>query len=166
MSHLEALISEYLDWQGFLVRRNLKVGRLAHGGWEMELDIIGFHPGTRELVHYEPSLDALSWDKREARYLKKFEAGRKYIFSDVFPWLPPTTSLRQIAVFTSHPPGRDAIAGGEIMSVDEFMAMVRAKVIACGPMVRNAIPEQYQLLRTLQLSHVGYMRAIQGGTEP
>ena len=35
---------------------------------------------------------------------------------------------------------------------------IRAAVLACGPMSRNAIPEQYPLLRTLQLSHVGYHR--------
>ena len=46
MSHLESLIVEYLDWQGYLVRRNTKVGRLKHGGWEMELDVIGFNPHT------------------------------------------------------------------------------------------------------------------------
>lgn len=70
MSHLESLVAEYLEWQGYLVRRNTKVGRLAHGGWEMELDIVGYHPKTQKLVHYEPSIDALSWDKREARYVK------------------------------------------------------------------------------------------------
>ncbi len=84
MSHLESLIAEYLDWQGFIVKTNIKVGRLKHGGWEMELDILGYHPRSGALVHYEPSIDALSWEKREARYKKKFAAGRNYIFSDVF----------------------------------------------------------------------------------
>jgi hypothetical protein len=62
MSHLETLVAEYLEWQGYLIRRNTKVGRLKHGGWEMELDIVGYHPKSLELVHYEPSIDALSWD--------------------------------------------------------------------------------------------------------
>jgi hypothetical protein len=160
MTHLESLISEYLEWQGFLIRRNTKVGRLGHGGWEMELDVVGFHPRTGDLVHYEPSIDALSWDKREARYKKKFEAGRKYIVKDLFSWLPPATKLQQIAVFISHPNGRDTIAGSRIVSVDELVAEIRAKVAECGPMIRNAIPEQYPLLRTIQMSHVGYSRAI------
>jgi len=93
-SHLESLIHEYLEWQGYLVRRNLKVGRLSHGGWEMELDLIGYHPTTQDLVHYEPSLDALSWEKREARYNKKFNAARKYLFTEVFSWLPPEVALQ------------------------------------------------------------------------
>src|SRR4051794_26564469 len=99
MSHLESLIAEYLDWQGYIVKRNLKVGRLAHGGWQMELDIVAYHPHTRDLVHYEPSIDAHSWDIREARYRKKFESGRTFILTEVFSWLPPSSSIRQIAVF-------------------------------------------------------------------
>jgi hypothetical protein len=126
----------------------------------MELDIVGYQPKSGSLVHYEPSIDAVSWERREARYKKKFGAGRKYIFSDIFPWLPSSTPLKQVAVFINHPRGRDTIAGGAIVSVDEFMAEVRAKVVACGIMSSNAIPEQYPLLRTLQLSHVGYFRAV------
>src|SRR5713226_9215043 len=99
MSHLETLIAEYLDWQGYLVMRNKKVGRLRHGGWEMELDIVGYHPKTGDLVHYEPSIDAIGWDKRKARYKKKFDAGHKYIFKELFPWLDPSTEIHQFAVF-------------------------------------------------------------------
>ena len=159
-THLESLIYEYLDWQGYLIRRNIKVGKLAHGGWEMELDLIGYHHQSGDLVHYEPSIDALSWSKREERYKKKFGAGRKYILKAVFPWLDPETPLRQIAVFVTHPKGRDEISGGIIKSIDELMAEVRSKVTACGIMATGAIPEQYPLLRTLQLSHVGYYRVL------
>ena len=161
MSHLESLIAEYLDWQGYLIKRNTKVGRRDRGGWEGELDVVGFHPKSGKLVHYEPSLDAQGWDERESRYKKKFEAGRKYIFKDLFTWLPPSTQLRQIAVFYNHPRGRDKIAGGDIMSIDELMAEIKTKIAACGPMMRNAIPERYPLLRTIQLLHNGYHRVIE-----
>lgn len=160
MSHLESLIAEYLDWRGYLVRRNVKVGRLKHGGWEMELDVIGYSPFSGHIVHYEPSVDALSWERREERYKKKFAAGRAHIFKAVYPWLPPDTPLHQFAVFPVHPKGRDHIAGGSIISIDELAAEIRAAVSSAGPMARSAIPEQYPLLRTLQLSHVGYHRAI------
>lgn len=160
MSHLESLIVEYLDWQGYLVRRNTKVGRLKHGGWEMELDVIGYHPREMDLVHYEPSVDAHTWEMREARYEKKFAAARRLVFSEVFSWLPPETSMRQIAVFPSHPKGRDSIAGGQILSIDELVAEIRAKVMMCGVARSNAISENYPLLRVLQLSHCGYNRAL------
>lgn len=156
MSHLESLIAEYLEWDGFLIKKNTKVGRLSHGGWEMELDVVGFNPQSGALVHYEPSLDANSWKKREERYKKKFRLGRKYIFKELFPWLPKGTNLVQIAVFSSHPIGRDTIGGGLIKSIDEVVADIKSKVIRCGPLRSNAIPEQYSLLRTIQLSHVGF----------
>ena len=159
MSHLEALIVEYLDWQGYLVRRNTKVGRLGHGGWEMELDVVGYHPAHQDLVHYEPSVDAHSWSMQEERYKKKFEAGRKYIRQHLFAWLPESTQLRQIAIFPAHPKDRHEIAGGSIQSIDELVAEIRAKVIAQGLANKNAISENYPLLRTLQLSHCGYNKA-------
>lgn len=159
-SHLETLIHEYLEWRGYLVRRNVKVGRLAHGGWAMELDLVGYHPKTTDLVHYEPSIDALSWSKREARYKKKFEAGRKYLFTEVFAWLPPSTPLKQIAVFINHPKSRHTIAGGSIVSVDELMAEIRTEVTKYGVMSKKAVPELYPLLRTVQLTHKGYFRAL------
>jgi hypothetical protein len=84
LSHLENLIAEYYDWSGYLIKRNIKVGRLSHGGWEMELDIVAFGPHTNHLVHLEPSIDANSWKIREQRFSKKFNSSVKYIFSEVF----------------------------------------------------------------------------------
>ena len=126
----------------------------------MEIDIVAYHPRSKLLLHCEPSIDALAWHKRETRYKKKFEAGRKYIFKDIFPWLEPTIHLRQVAVFINHPKKRDTIAGGEILSIDEVMAEIRDKVLASGKMYSNAIPEQFPLLRTLQLSHSGYFGVV------
>lgn len=159
-THLESLIYEYLDWQGYLVKRNIKVGRRTQGGWEMELDVIGYHPETGQLLHYEPSLDALDWETRERRFRKKFEAGRKYICRAVFPRLDDDTPITQIAVLITHPKRRHFIAGARIQSVDELMLEIRDRIKKEKPMASAAIPEQYPLLRTLQLSHVGYYRAL------
>jgi len=38
---------------------------------------------------------------------------------------------------------------------------LKSRVVERGPMIRNAIPEQYPLLRTIQMTHAGYCRAIQ-----
>ena len=160
MSHLEDLIAEYYDWEGYLIKRNVKVGRLAHGGWEMELDVIAFHLQSRHLIHIEPSIDAHSWSMREKRFRKKFDAAKKYIFTEVFTWLDPATEVEQMAVLISHPRNRDMLAGGKIISVDELMAKIRHKVIERGLVSKQAIPEQYPLLRTLQLSHNGYYRVL------
>jgi len=160
MSHLENLIAEFYDWKGYLVKRNVKVGRLLHGGWEMEIDVVAYHPHTKHLVHIEPSIDGHSWKTREQRFIKKFGSGEKYLFKEVFTWLDPTTMVDRIAILVSHPPGRDFLAGAKIISIDEFMSKVRTEVIACGSAATNAIPEQYPLLRTLQFSHNGYNRVL------
>jgi hypothetical protein len=94
MSHLEELLAEYYEWLGHVVKCNAQVGKLAHGGWEMELDVVAYEPRANHLLHLEPSLDADSWEKREKRFVKKFQAGQKYILRDLFPWLPPTTPLK------------------------------------------------------------------------
>jgi hypothetical protein len=111
MNHLESLVSEYLEWQGYLIRRNTKVGRLAHGGWAMELDVVGYNPHNSHLVHYEPSLDAYPWDKREKRFKSKFENGRKYILTELFNWLPSDTSIEQIAICPNRSKDRSTSCG-------------------------------------------------------
>lgn len=40
------------------------------------------------------------------------------------------------------------------------MAEIRTEVLKRGIMSKNAIPEIYPLLRTIQLSHSGYHRAV------
>ena len=159
-SHLEQLISEYLEWKGFLIKRNIKVGRLAHGGWKMELDIVGYHPSDNRLVHYEPSIDALPWEQRAARYEKKFQAGREYIEAELFKWIKGTPKLEQFAVFISHPQNRHEIASGKILSIDELMKEIKAEVLKKGIMGKNAISESYPLLRTIQMALSGYYRVL------
>jgi hypothetical protein len=157
MSHLEDLLCEYYEWQGYIVRRNVKVGRLNHGGWEGELDVVAYHPTTGDLLHLEPSIDALSWDKREAIFAKKFAVGRKYIFTDVFPWLDESLELSQIAVLTSGA-SRKELAGGEVITIDELASEIRVRIKEEGKMSSRAIPEQFHLLRTIQLITSGYYR--------
>ncbi len=161
MAHLEDLLVEYYDWRGYVVKRNIKVGRLPHGGWSMELDVLAHHPHSGHLVHLEPSLDAHTWERREARFSKKFAAARKYIFTEVFTWLDNDTPIDQVAMLVSHPKNRDTLAGARIQSVDEFMAEVCSTIRAEGKVSKRAIPEQYPRLRTLQLALNGYYRPQQ-----
>ncbi len=126
----------------------------------MELDVIAFDPHTGHLIHLEPSIDAHSWATREERFAKKFTSARKYIISEIFTWLDSNIEIEQVAVLISHPKGRDFLAGAKIVSIDELLAEIREKVVACGIVAKNAIPEQYPLLKTLQLSHNGYYKAL------
>ena len=122
MSHLEELLAEYYQWRGHVVKCNALVGKRERGGWEMELDVVAYNPQTTTILHMELSLDAQSWTKREERFVKKFEAGRKYILKDLFPWLPPTTPIVQRAILVSAAEHRRTLAGAEVRSVDEVIA--------------------------------------------
>lgn len=157
MTHLEQLIAEFYDWQGYTIKRNIKVGKRPKGGWEMELDVVAYHPTLNKLLHVEASLDAQSWAMREQRYIKKFTLGEKYILSEVFTWLPPGTTIERIAIFPQIA-GRDSLAGARLRSIDDFMLEIKTAVLSGRVMAKNAIPEQYPLLRTIQLAIVGYYR--------
>lgn len=158
MNHLEKLIRQYYEWRGYLVRGNVKVGRLAHGGWAGELDIVAYHPSTGHLVHIEPSLDALPWARREARFKKKFEMGRKFIHKEIFPWLGPQTSIEQLAVLATG--ARRYLGGGKVISVDEMMKEIKEHVAKLGIMAKSAIPQEYDLLRSVQMAICGYYRVV------
>ena len=149
-NHLESLVAEWYELRGYFVLRNVHVGKLPKGGYKAELDVVGFHPGQRSLVQIEPSLDADSWEKREARYLRKFEAGRKYI-RGLFPGMAVPEEIDQIALFVYGGKSHERIAGGRVVSIRAFMeeiwAGIRHRKVASA-----AIPERFPLLRTLQFA--------------
>ena len=158
MNHLEKLIRQYYEWKEYLVKGNVKVGRLSHGGWAGELDVVAYNPQRKHLVHLEPSIDAHSWEKREERFEKKFRLGRKYIYRDVFPWLSDDTPIEQIAVLVTS--RRKTLAGGKVISIDELMKVMKEEIENEGVMRKNAIPEEYDLLRTLQMALNGYQKKM------
>jgi hypothetical protein len=165
MSHLEELLAEYHQWLGHVVICGAKVGKLLKGGWKMELDVVTYDPQQSTIHHLEPSLDAQSWTKREERFKKKFDAGREYILKDLFPWLPPTTPIKQQAILISAA-GHHMLAGAEVRSVDEIVAEIKNAVSCKGVASRAAISEHYPLLRTIQLVICGYYRLADSGTIP
>lgn len=122
----------------------------------MELDVIAYDAKESKITHLEPSLDAFVWAKREARFAKKFEAGRKYILSHVFPGIPSDVKIEQIAILTSAGVNRRVLAGAKVETVDEVVARIREDVRAKGRVGRSAISEQYPLLRTIQYIVSGY----------
>ena len=150
-NHLESLVAEWYELRGYFVRRNVQVGKRPKGGHEGELDVVGFHPEQRSLVQIEPSLDSDSWIKREVRYSKKFEAGRKYI-PGLFPGMAIPKHIDQIVLFVyGGGKSRERIAGGRVVFIREFMEEIRSG-IRHRKVARAAIPEGLPLLRTLQFA--------------
>lgn len=43
-NHLEDLTAEWLEFNGYFVRKSDPVGKRDQGGWEGELDVVAVHP--------------------------------------------------------------------------------------------------------------------------
>ncbi len=148
-NHLEELVAEWYEYQGYFVRRNVLVGKRAKGGYAGELDIIAFSPTLNHLVHVEPSMDADSWATRERRYKKKFNLGREHIPA-LFKGFKLPKTIEQIALLSfASKANHQTLAGGKIVLVPELLQEIfeslKSKNIAS-----NAVSENMPLLRTLQ----------------
>lgn len=151
MNFLEELAAEWYEFQGYFVRRNVRVGPRAGGGHEGELDVVALHPGQNRLLHIEPSMDANSWDERERRFTKKFEIGQKYI-PTLFTGLPNLPTIEPIALIGfGRAPGRATLGGGKLIMIGTLMEEIRDD-LKNRDIARAAVPEQYFLLRTLQFA--------------
>ncbi len=148
---LEQLVAEWYEYTGYYVRRNVHVGRRTKGGFDGELDIVAFNPTTPHLVHIEPSMDTLSWEKREARFEKKFRVGLDHI-PKLFNGFDSLPKVEQIALFAQGSQARHpTIGGGKVMMVKDFIAQIRV-AFANQPIESKAVPEQFVILRTLQFA--------------
>jgi len=149
MNFLEQLVAEWYEYQGYFVRRNVLVGKRCNGGWECELDIVAFHPGKKHLVHIEPSMDSNSWEKRAARYAKKFETGRKYI-PELFAGIEVPAEIEQIALFgLGSKANNPELAGGKVWLASDLLEQITS-VLKYKRVEKEAVSEQYPLLRTIQ----------------
>ena len=147
-NHLEQMVAEWYEYQGYFVKRNILVGKRPKGGYECELDVVAFHPETKHLIHIEPSLDTDSWAIREKRFQKKFDAGKKYIPSFFVGF--DVGAIEQIALFlAASKQNHQTIGGGEIKLASELLIEIFQGIRAKN-LMSSAIPEQFPILRTFQ----------------
>ncbi|MCB1470793.1 MAG: hypothetical protein KDK08_27380 [Rhizobiaceae bacterium] len=153
MNHLEELTTEWLDYNGYFTRNSVRVGPRPLGGYDGELDVIGYHPETGHFVHVECSMDALTWDNREKRFARKLAMGREYAASH-FNGIGVLGELDQIVVlgFVSAVEKHRSIGGGRLVTSSELVAEIACSVPKNN--ARSAVPENFPLLRTLQLAVV------------
>lgn len=149
VNYLEQLVSEWYEYRGYFVRRNVLVGKLSKGGYECELDVVAFHPQDRKLVHVEPSMDASSWAQRQARYRKKFNAGRKYI-PELFAGMSLPQSIDQITLLQfASKKNHTRLGGGRIVLVPELLKEI-AEHLTGLTIASQAVSEQFPIMRTMQ----------------
>lgn len=150
VNHLEQLVSEWLQYNGYFVRVSVQVGARAKGGFEGELDVVALNPVTQHLLHVECSLDALSAEKREERFVGKFERGRKYI-KDAFKGIELPEVLEQVLVLQFASGNVRSIGGVRLVTVREFVREMYEGLKGTSPSSK-AVPSNLPLLRTIQLA--------------
>ena len=149
MNFLESLAAEWYGYQEYFVRSNIRTGKLPHGGYSAELDVLAYSPIKGELLHIETSSDAESWSVRKNRILKKFRFSHEQ-YEKLFN--VKVDKVRKIAIC-----GFSFKSGGlrwgdiEVMTVREFVRDISEKLSLKDPM-REAVPESYPLLRAIQMS--------------
>lgn len=114
----------------------------------------GVSPLRQHFLHVECSIDAHNWDERETRFRKKFDAGLKHA-RDLFSGMTLPTKLDQVIIhgFASAPDKHRTIGGGRLVTSGELTA----EIINGLPqnLWKNAVSEQFSLLRTLQIAKMG-----------
>jgi len=149
-NHLEDLVAEWLEFNGYFVRKSVLVGKRELGGFDGELDVVGLHPRTKHLLHIECSLDAIGWAKRHERFALKFDRGRKFVAS-LFDGLEMNSDPDQVALLQNGGGDRSTLGGARLVWVSEFIREVMADLGSMPP-DKQAVPSNYPLLRTLQLA--------------
>ena len=151
MNHLEALTAEWLAYKGYFTRSTIKVGKRVKGGWEGELDVVGFHPARQHFIHVECSTDALNWLKREEMFQRKFALGRKHA-AELFSGMELPTALDQVVVhgYAGAAHKHRNLGGGRLINSQELAAEIMNGIPANS--WKSAVPENFPLMRTLQLS--------------
>lgn len=149
-NHLEQLVAEHYELQGYFVRRNVLVGRRPKGGYECELDVVAFHPTEQRLIHIECSGDALSWAKREERFKRKFAAGEKYI-PGLFNGqrIPDRIEKRALLTFGSGR-SRGTLGGADLVPLPVFLREV-VHGLKGRSLQASAVSENMPLVRTIQM---------------
>lgn len=149
MNYLEQLAYEWYEFMGYFVIRNTRVGYRTKGGWDGELDIVAFSQDKKKIIHIECSNDSLSWEKRNEKYTKKFDIGKKYI-PEMFSKFGAESELKQIALLGSASKANyKMIGGGEIVTLHEFLDEIVSSLRESYIGTNFVVPEQFPVLRTI-----------------
>jgi len=153
MNHLEQLVAEWLQYRGYFVRTSVQVGPRDRGGFEGELDVVGYHFGHRHLIHIECSLDAQSTALRQDKFAQKFKRGRRYIKDALKAFIGDLElpDPEQVVVLQFAGGKIREFGGARLVTVREFIHEIYDGLKDTSPQSK-AVPSNLPLLRTLQLA--------------
>jgi len=146
---LEELVAEWLEYNGYIVKRNERVGRLAKGGYEAELDVVAFNPVTNQLTHVEAEGGAASWKERESNLRRKFEAGDRYIKA-LFKGLTIPDEIEKKAILYGSNKNHKTVGGGQVVPAKDYLLEILRKLKNTS-FSSQVVPEKYPMLRVLQM---------------
>ncbi len=146
---LEELVAEWLEYTGYIVKRNERVGRRAKGGHEAELDVVAFNPVTNHLTHVEADGGSATWDNREENFKRKFALGGHYIKS-LFEGLAIPDKIEKKAILYASNKNHRTIGGGQVVPAKDYLLEILRKLKNTSFM-SQAVPEKYPIIRVLQM---------------
>ncbi|MBS1618817.1 MAG: hypothetical protein JST76_09880 [Bacteroidetes bacterium] len=155
MNHLESLLAEWYEIQGYLVTRNIKIDKRDKGGYNSEIDVLAFHPKKNEWIQIETSMDTYSWPKRIERIEKKFKHARDFVAKEYGE--KAAIGLKQEFVLVYGNADDKKLKRGSIIlakyKIQEILKFIETEH---SEIDRELISENYPLLRTLQFANHYY----------
>jgi hypothetical protein len=149
VNFLEEIVAEWLEYNGYIVKRNERVGRLTTGGYEGELDVVAFNPVTNHLTHVEAEGSQVTWAKRDKSFKKKFNTGEYYIRA-LFEGLTVPNEIEKKAIIYGSNKKHKTTGGGQVVPAKDYLLEILRKLKNTSFMSR-AVPEKYPILRVLQM---------------
>lgn len=162
MNFLEKLVSEWYEYKGYFCRTNIRFGQTGHGGHIGEMDVVAYHPKTKEFVHIECSTDAWSWEKKKEIFTKKFKNAQRF-YDEKFPF--DKEKIRKVAITGfSHPRHNTKQKmnfglGIEVLLVPEFIVLISSEISRLDPWYVGINEASYPLLRAVQFGTFYLRRA-------
>lgn len=150
MNHLEELVREYYEYQGWFVRTNVRFNKLSHGGYKGEADVLALNPdpNSAELVHVECTEAAFSDSDLKNLADKKFQLTNAQ-YAQLLGFQVKTV-LRVFIVGQSGVSKEGLMPTGvKHKSLKAFFKEVNDSI--SKDFLQKAVPESFPLLRTMQL---------------
>lgn len=154
MNFLEQLVAQWYGYNGYFCRTNIRFGRPERGGGHIgEMDVIAYHPETKEFIHVECSEDALTWGKKKEIFVNKFKKAQEF-YDNKFPFY--NGKIQKIAITGFSRPRENTVQkmnfgmGIEVMLVPDFIVKVSTELSKLNPWNVGIHSATYPLLRAIQ----------------